>query len=83
MDLCFEVDTNEDDETDPDWISSTEKCVDNASPATSLDFRENIGGVMVSILASSAVDFGFELQLGQTTDYIKLVFVASLPTMQH
>ena len=38
---CFEVDTNEDDETDPDWIPSTEKCVDNASPAISLDFREN------------------------------------------
>jgi hypothetical protein len=41
---CFEVDTNEDDETDPDGIPST---------------------------------------AGQTTDYIKLVFVASLPTMQH
>jgi hypothetical protein len=38
---CFEVDTNEDDETDPDWTPSTEKCVDNASPAISLDFREN------------------------------------------
>jgi hypothetical protein len=36
----FEVDTNED-ETDPDWNPSTEKCVDNASPAMSLDFREN------------------------------------------
>jgi hypothetical protein len=34
------VDTNED-ETDPDWTPSTEKCVDNASPAMSLDFREN------------------------------------------
>ena len=43
----------------------------------------HIGGVMVSILASSAVDFGFEPQSGQTTDYVKLVFVASLPTMQH
>ena len=32
---CFQVDTNEDDETDPDWTPSTEKCVDNA------DFREN------------------------------------------
>jgi hypothetical protein len=35
------VDTNEDDETDPDWIPSTEECVDNALPATSLGFREN------------------------------------------
>ena len=29
----------------------------------------HIGGVMVSVLASSAVDRGFESQLGQTKDY--------------
>ena len=29
----------------------------------------HIGGVMVSVLASSAVDRGFEPQLGQTKDY--------------
>jgi hypothetical protein len=28
-----------------------------------------LGGVMVSVLASSAVDRGFELRLGQTKDY--------------
>jgi hypothetical protein len=38
---CFEVDTYEDDATDPDWTPSTEKCLDNTSPAISLDFREN------------------------------------------
>ena len=38
---CFEVDTNEDDETDPNWTPWTKKCVDNASPAMSLDFKEN------------------------------------------
>jgi hypothetical protein len=29
----------------------------------------SIGGVMVSVLASSAVNRGFEPQLGQTKDY--------------
>jgi hypothetical protein len=29
-DECFEVDTNEADETDPSWTPYTEKCVDNA-----------------------------------------------------
>jgi hypothetical protein len=29
-----------------------------------------IGGIMVSVLASSAVDRGFEPRLGQTKDYI-------------
>ena len=29
----------------------------------------HIGGVMVSVLALSAVDCGFELQLGQTKDF--------------
>ena len=37
----FEVDTYEDNATDPDWTPSTEKCLDNTSPAISLDFREN------------------------------------------
>ena len=32
--------------------------------------RDNrIGGVMVSVLASSAVDLGFEPRSGQTKDY--------------
>ena len=31
--------------------------------------RNRIGGVMVSMLASSVVDHGFEPRLGQTTDY--------------
>ena len=40
-----------------------------------------IGGVMVSVLTSSAVDRGFELS-GQTKDY-KLVFVVSPLSTQH
>ena len=31
--------------------------------------KHHIGGVMVSVLASSAVDRGFEPRLGQTKDY--------------
>ena len=31
--------------------------------------KHSIGGVMVSVLASSAVDRGFEPRLGQTKDY--------------
>ena len=34
------------------------------------NFRHNrIGGVMVSVLASSEIDRGFEPRSGQTTDY--------------
>ena len=40
-------------------------------------------GVMVSVLASSVVDRGFEPKSGQTKDYIKLVCVASPLSMQH
>ena len=39
-----------------------------------------IGGIMVSVLASSAVDCGFESRSDQT---IKFVFVASPLNMQH
>ena len=31
--------------------------------------KHRIGGVMVSVLSSSAVDHGFELRSGQTKDY--------------
>ena len=31
--------------------------------------RDSISGVIVSVLASSEVDHGFELRLGQTEDY--------------
>ena len=41
-----------------------------------------IGGVMVSMLASRAVDHVFEPQLGQNKR-LKLVFVASLQSTQH
>jgi hypothetical protein len=37
---------------------------------------KRIGGVMVSVLASSAIDCMFEPHSGQTNDYI-LVFVSS------
>jgi hypothetical protein len=40
------------------------------------NLRNRIGGVMVRVLAMSAVDHGFEPRLGKTKD-IKLVFVAS------
>jgi hypothetical protein len=33
-----------------------------------------IGGVMVSVLASSAVDHGFDPRLGQTKDYAICIF---------
>ena len=39
-----------------------------------------IGGVMISVLASSAVDRGFEPRSGQTKD---LVFVASPLSTHH
>ena len=42
-----------------------------------------IGGVMVSVLTSSAVDRGFEPRSGQTKDYIKLVFIASPLSTHH
>jgi hypothetical protein len=38
---------------------------------------------MVSVLASSAVDRGFEFRSGQTKDYITLVCVASPLSTQH
>ena len=45
-------------------------------------WKNHSGGAMVSILASSAVDRGFEPQSGQTKDY-KIVFAASLLIIQH
>ena len=42
----------------------------NISDVTALCILENqIGGVMVSMLASSAVDRGFEPRSGKTKDY--------------
>lgn len=38
---CFEVDTNKDGETDPDWTLINRKSVDIASPVISLDIKEN------------------------------------------
>jgi hypothetical protein len=41
--------------------------------------EDHIGGVMVSVLTSSVVDYGFETWSGATNyQTIKLVFVASL-----
>ena len=45
-------------------------------------FTNRIGGVIVSVLASSAVDRGFEPRSGQTKT-IQLVFVASPLSTQH
>ena len=45
--------------------------------------KTHIGGVMVNVLASSAVDRGFKPWSGQTKDYIKLVCVASTLSTQH
>jgi len=47
---------------------------------SSKNILNRIGGVMISVLASSVVDRGLESQSGQT---IKLVFVASPLSMQH
>ena len=41
----------------------------NDRDARLLDQHNHIGGVMVSVLASSAVDRGFESRSGQTKDY--------------
>ena len=45
-------------------------------------FQNRIGGVIVSVLASSSVDRGFE-PLRVNTKTIKLVFVASPLSTQH
>jgi hypothetical protein len=45
-------------------------------------FQNHIGGVVVSMLASSAADRGFKPRSGQTKT-MKLVFVASLLSTQH
>jgi hypothetical protein len=45
--------------------------------------QNRIGGVMVSMLASSVVDRGFEPRSGQTKDYEINIFVASPLSMQH
>ena len=45
--------------------------------------KKRIGGVMVSVLASSVVDRGFKPWSGQTKDYKILVFVASALSTQH
>ena len=37
---CFDVNTNEDDKTGPGWTPSTEKFLDNESPAMSRFQRE-------------------------------------------
>ena len=42
-----------------------------------------IGGVMVRMHATSAVDRVFEPRSGQIKDYIKLVFIASPQSKQH
>ena len=55
------------------WSRSYDSCIFN--------YCDHTGGVMVSMLASSAVDHGFEPRTGQTKDY-KLIFVASLLSMQ-
>ena len=41
-----------------------------------------IDGVMVSVLASGAVDHGFELRSGQTKD-CEMVFIATPLNTQH
>jgi hypothetical protein len=42
--------------------------------------QNNIGGVMVSVLASSAVDRWFEPRSGQTKDYNIFIFASPLGT---
>ena len=45
-------------------------------------FQNRIGGVIVSGLASSSVDRGFEPRSDQTKDY-KIIIVVSPPSTQH
>jgi hypothetical protein len=61
---CFEVDTNEADETDPSWTPYTENIDIQSFSSPEMN---RICGVMVSMLTSSAVDCGFEPQSGQTS----------------
>ena len=49
---------------------------------TSIKRIHCIGGIMVSVFASSAVDRGFDPRLGQSKDY-KMVCVASPVSTQH
>ena len=42
---------------------------DKVYSRSNINQKHRIGGVMVSVLASSAVDRGFEPQSGQTKDY--------------
>ena len=55
----------------------TKHTVKKIDPSTN-----RIGGVMVSVLASRAIDRGFVLRSGQIKDY-KLVLVASPINTQH
>ena len=45
--------------------------------------KKHIGGVMVSVPASSAVDHGLEPRSGQSKDTIELVIVASPLNTEH
>ena len=49
----------------------------NVVDKTRLVKHDRIGGVMVSILASSMVDLGFESRSGKTKDYIIGIFYFS------
>ena len=55
---------------------------DKAYSRGNISQKHGIGGEMVSVLASSAVDRGFEPRSGQIKDY-QLVFFASLLSTQH
>jgi hypothetical protein len=48
-----------------------------------LSFSDRTGRLMVSVLASCVVNRGLEPRSGQTKDYIKWVFVASMLSTQH
>ena len=54
----------------------------NYNKHTSYMDKNRIGGVIINVFASNAVDREFDPGSGQTKDY-KLIVVASLLSMQH
>ena len=69
--------------TDPKWSRHPTNTYTGIFISFLFSQQNPIGGVMVSVLASSVVDRGFEPRSGQTKDYEINVFVASPLSTQH
>ena len=69
--------------TDPRWSRHPSNTYTGIFISFLFIQQNRIGGVMISVLASSVVDRGFEPRSGQTKDYEINIFVASLISTQH